>query len=78
MRVWAGETQPSPCEAVPDNGIELVSCPAHLAQDIENYRTGQEVDDVLQIYDAIIRHPDDSPEFKEAMRLLSVYILGRG
>ena len=77
VRVWAGETQPTPCESVPDNGIELVSCPEHLEEDRRRFAAGQEVEDVLKIYHAIIREPDDSPAFKEAMRLLAGHILGK-
>ena len=77
VRVWAGETQPTLCESVPDNGIELVSCPEHLEEDRRRFAAGQEVEDVLKIYHAIICEPDDSPAFKEAMRLLAGYILGK-
>jgi len=59
-----------------DDGIELVSCPAHL-RDLREFLIKRECDDVMKIYDAIIRHPDDSPEFKEAMRILAGYILGK-
>ena len=62
---------------MPDNGIELVSCPEHREEDRRNFAAGQEVEDVLKIYHAIICEPDDSPAFKEAMRLLAGYILGK-
>ena len=77
IRTWAGMTEPTPCVAMPDNGIELVTCPEHREEERRNFPTGQEAADVLKIYDALICASDNSSEFKEAMRILSEYILGK-
>jgi hypothetical protein len=77
VRVWAGETEPTPCGIPPDDGIELVSCPEHLEEERRRFPTGREAEDVLKIYHAIVCEPDDSPAFKEAMRILAEYIFGK-
>jgi hypothetical protein len=77
VRVWAGETEPTPCEAVPDNGIELVSCPEHLEEDRRRFAAGKDLAEVLQAYQDIIWQPEDTPEYKEAIRMLRAFIEGR-
>ena len=62
---------------MPDNGIELVTCPEHREEERRSFPTGQEAADLLKIYHAIICEPDDSPAFQEAMRILAGYILGK-
>ena len=77
VRVWAGETEPTPCEAVPDNGIELVSCPEHLEEDRRRFAAGKDLAEVLQAYQDIIWQPEDTPEYKEAIRMLRSFITGQ-
>ena len=77
IRTWAGMTEPSPCTPMPDDGIELVTCPDHREEERRRFPAGQEAADVLKIYDALICAPDNSPEFKEAMRILAEYIFGK-
>jgi hypothetical protein len=77
IRIWAGETEPSPCTPPPDDGIEMVTCPEHREEERRRMPTGQEAADILKIYDALIGAPDDSIEFEEAMRVLREYILGK-
>jgi len=77
IRIWAGETEPSPCTPPPDDGVEMVTCPEHREEERRRMPTGQEAADILKIYDALIGAPDDSIEFEEAMRVLREYILGK-
>jgi len=77
IRIWAGETEPSPCTPPPDDGVEMVTCPDHREEERRRMPTGQEAADILKIYDALIGAPDDSIEFEEAMRVLREYILGK-
>ena len=77
IRIWAGETEPSPCTPPPDDGVEMVTCPEHRKEERRRMPTGQEAADILKIYDALIGAPDDSIEFEEAMRVLREYILGK-
>jgi hypothetical protein len=77
IRIWAGETEPSPCTPPPDDGVEMVTCPEHREEERRRMPTGQDAADILKIYDALIGAPDDSIEFEEAMRVLREYILGK-
>ena len=76
VRVWAGETKPTPCEPMPDNGIELVSCPKHLEEDRRRFAEMKDLAEVLQTYQDLIWQPEDSPEYKEAIRMLRAFITG--
>lgn len=75
VRVWAGETHPTPCEVLPD-GIEAVSCPAHLEADRRIFMSALTNPELRTLFEAICTSAEGTPEYEEAISKLMTFLRG--
>lgn len=75
VRIWAGETHPTLCQPLPD-GIEAVSCPAHLEEDRRLFLVALNNPELRNLFEAICASSEDTSEYEEAISKLMNFLRG--